>query len=259
MLYFSLCYAITANSTHCIQQLLTAACSPRVCEAAISAIDTLILLAEYIDLTGIRATRESENDDEAQSYTSARMSTLAARSSVEGALARRRQLASQAARRVTGANGRTTVENSASSDGSSSTKRKRTDVHSDTIAATAIAADTSASVSNEGDEIVVVVAPHTLEALQYVATAVLVLPTAAALICCEERSYVLRGMQLLMKLTMVHANREPLVHAPDQLLQRLVELLYVPIEGDCALIVKHVREAQQPIVQYEHDAAIDTE
>jgi hypothetical protein len=57
----------------------------------------------------------------------------------------------------------------------------------------------------------------------------------------------------------VHANREPLVHAPDRLLQRLVELLHVPSEGDCALIVKHVREAQQPIVHYEHDAAIDTE
>jgi hypothetical protein len=57
----------------------------------------------------------------------------------------------------------------------------------------------------------------------------------------------------------VHANREPLVHAPDRLLQRLGELLHVPFEGDCALIVKHVREAQQPIVQYEHDAAIDTE
>jgi hypothetical protein len=60
-------------------------------------------------------------------------------------------------------------------------------------------------------------------------------------------------------LLQVHANREPLVLAPDRLLQRLIELLYVPIEGDCALIVKHVREAQQPIAQYEHDAAIDTE
>jgi hypothetical protein len=62
----------TTNSTHCIQHLLAAAFSPRVCETGISAIDTLILLAEYIDLTGIRAvpTRSSENDNEAQSYTS---------------------------------------------------------------------------------------------------------------------------------------------------------------------------------------------
>jgi hypothetical protein len=126
-------------------------------------------------------------------YTvSARLSTLAVRSSVEGALARRRQLAAQAARRVTSVNGRTTVE-------SSSMKRKRSDDAS-TIA-TSITA--SASVISEADEIAVVVAPHSAEALQHVATAALVLPAAAALICCEERGYVLRGMQLLMKLTTV--------------------------------------------------------
>ena len=134
-------------------------------------------------------------------YTvSARLSTLAVRSSVEGALARRRQLAAQAARRVTSVNGRTTVENSASSDSSSSMKRKRTDDAS-TIATSV--ATTSVSVINEADEIAVVVAPRSAEALQYVATAALVLPAAAALICCEERGYVLRGMQLLMKLTTV--------------------------------------------------------
>jgi hypothetical protein len=127
-------------------------------------------------------------------YTvSARLSTLAVRSSVEGALARRRQLAAQAARRVTSVNGRTTVE-------SSSMKRKRTDDAS-TIATSV--ATTSVSVINEADEIAVVVAPRSAEALQYVATAALVLPAAAALICCEERGYVLRGMQLLMKLTTV--------------------------------------------------------
>jgi hypothetical protein len=59
----------------------------------------------------------------------------------------------------------------------------------------------------------------------------------------------------------VHANREPLVHAPDRLLQRLVELLHVPAEGDCALIVKQVRDTQLPVVQYEREStiAIDTE
>ena len=78
-------------------------------------------------------------------------------------------------------------------------KRKRSDDAS-TIA-TSITA--SASVISEADEIAVVVAPRSAEALQYVATAALVLPAAAALICCEERGYVLRGMQLLMKLTTV--------------------------------------------------------
>jgi hypothetical protein len=133
------------------------------------------------------------------------MSTVAARSSIEGALARRRQLASQAARRVTGANGRATVGRSANSDGNTSAKRKRTDnvAITTTVSTADLNADTSASVMNEDGEIAVVVAPRSSEALQYVATAALVLPTAAALICCEDRSYVLRGMQLLMKLTMV--------------------------------------------------------
>jgi hypothetical protein len=60
----------TANSTHCIQHLLAAACSARVCETGISAIDTLILLAEYIDLTGIREAKGPESDNEGYDYTS---------------------------------------------------------------------------------------------------------------------------------------------------------------------------------------------
>jgi dissimilatory sulfite reductase (desulfoviridin) alpha/beta subunit len=65
-----LCAMYFSNSTHCIQHLLAGACCPRVCETGVSAIDTLILLAEYIDLTGIREAKEPENDMEAQNYTS---------------------------------------------------------------------------------------------------------------------------------------------------------------------------------------------
>jgi hypothetical protein len=48
-----------------------------VCETGVSAIDTLMLLAGYIDLTGIREAKEPENAMEAQNSTSGLSSTAA--------------------------------------------------------------------------------------------------------------------------------------------------------------------------------------
>jgi hypothetical protein len=123
---------------------------------------------------------------------------------VLGTVARRRQLAVAAARRFTPCpNGLATVAsanrhssiNSSSSSSSIGLKRKFSDGSS--------SSDESAA-GCELDDVVIVVPPQSSESLQYVSTAAVVFRLAAAMACAEERGYVLRGMQLLTKLSQVH-------------------------------------------------------
>jgi hypothetical protein len=72
LLHYCCCCCYTSYSAHCLQHLLAAACCPRMCETGASAVDTLIQLAEHIDLTGTREVpaKQSENDDAAHNNAS---------------------------------------------------------------------------------------------------------------------------------------------------------------------------------------------
>lgn len=86
-------------------------------------------------------------------------------------------------------------------------------------------------------------------ALEYVASSVLVFPTLANMLEAEEKTRVSGALGIISKLAQVDTNVEAFNRVPERFLERLVELLTVPLQG-CDVLVPSEAVTSEDWLEY---------